>query len=230
MSDAEKITNVCKEAFRAPWRDPQRRLILARAIVHRRQFENWWKVELATHMWELADKYVDCYVFMESHDRADVTLGCAKQDAGPVRLDPTRAPCVPMELKSIATWWKSPLGGLCDSSKKCLEADMDDAWNGRRSSNPISVVALMITHHPRKVPEGPKQKKAEDREQKAAKAYNQIRKAARQLAKSSGRKLKLVLDEEIVLPNPGFDELTPLARQMVWIVRSDPRKADRPQT
>jgi hypothetical protein len=55
MSDALTPTRLA-DAFRSVWSDPRRLKTLGRIIVHERQFENWWKFEVATHLWELAEE------------------------------------------------------------------------------------------------------------------------------------------------------------------------------
>jgi hypothetical protein len=185
----------CKR-FVAFWNDERRRRTVARAAVHERQFEGWWKIELAAHLWETAAE-LDCYVFVEAHDRADLVLG--EKGASTRAIVPHGKVCVPIELKTSGTFWNDPRKAFCEPGKKRLWDDMNDAREMRRTAEPFPVVALLLTH------------KGHENDAR----YERFKAAARELGRERG--LLQVLDEAVPLPDPGHDAGPAHAWQMVWI-------------
>ena len=133
-------------AFQGLWKDERRRKTLARIIVHERQFENWWKFEVATQLWKLAEQ-LGVLVWIEADRRADILLAHARPQP-PQRFDPSRAPRVPIELKTVGTFWKNAAKAFAESKKKRLAQDMDDALSRRISgrADPFAAVGLLVTH------------------------------------------------------------------------------------
>lgn len=183
------------------WKDRKRSKTLARIAFQRRQFENWWKFEVATHLWELAaEEGVD--VFIESLKRADVVLARQKMSGGRVSPDTDHSLCVPIELKTVGTWWgaaniKKAYG---ETGKKRLAADMDTASRGERPAKPFAIVALLLTHEPALGPA-------------IFRAYID---AACALGSTYG--LTEVINQRLVLPTQS--EGTPEAQQLLWIART----------
>jgi hypothetical protein len=126
------------------WKQPERLRTLARIAFHQRQFETWWKFELATHLWDLAAQ-LDAAVFVECLGRADVVLACVKEGSGVTQIDMCRSPRIPIELKTLGTWWGSASINKAyqESGKKTLAQDMDNARERRR---PLPVG---VEHDPR---------------------------------------------------------------------------------
>lgn len=93
------------DQFRSLWESAERRRTFGRIITHERQFEGWWKFELATHLWELAEE-LGAHVWVEQDARADIVLAGAKDDAA-TRIDLSGTPRVPIELKTVGTFWTS---------------------------------------------------------------------------------------------------------------------------
>lgn len=183
------------------WKDPARCKTLARIAFQRRQFENWWKFEVATHLWELAaQEKVD--VFMESLQRADVVLARQKIASGRVSPDTGHSLCVPIELKTVGTWWGAANINKAygETGKKCLAEDMDTARRGERPAKPFAAVALLITHEQALGPD-------------IFRAYIH---AARTLGTTYG--LTEVMNQRLALPPQS--EGTADARQLLWIART----------
>jgi len=134
-------TRVARE-FRSLWDEPKRRRTLARIVAHERQFENWWKFELATHLWELASE-LGAHVWVEMDDRSDIVLARSK-DAAATAIDLSLSPRVPIELKTVGTFWTSAEKAYTEPGKKRLVHDMDAALV--RACDPFAVVALLVTH------------------------------------------------------------------------------------
>lgn len=141
------------DALTSLWTGPDaaaRRRTLARLAQHQRQLESWWKCELAAHLWDhVAGFGPDIDVFIESHDRADLTIATAATSPKGVSVAPEGAVCIPIELKTTGTWWGSSPSAvakaLSETGKKRLTADMADARN-RRRSRPFAAVGLLVTH------------------------------------------------------------------------------------
>ena len=124
---------------------------LSRIAVHCRQFEAWWKWELATHLWNLAG-CARLDVFIEDNKRADITLATPYQVDGVTRIDPRGAVCVPIELKTIGTFWGSSPSqikkALGEPGKKRLADDLSCLARATdRPARPFGVVALLLTDH-----------------------------------------------------------------------------------
>lgn len=106
---------------------PARLSTLSRIAVHFRQFEEWWKWELATHLWELAGR-VGADVFVESNGRADITVATPREVGGATEIDPTGPLCVPIELKTTGTWWGNTPSriskALAEPGQKRLKDDL----------------------------------------------------------------------------------------------------------
>jgi hypothetical protein len=137
-------------SLREMWSVAHRQQTLARIAAHQRQFENWWKFEMATHLWDFDE---DLAAFVEGENRADIVLARTKQVSGAWVLDKGNSPHVPIELKTVGTWWgqrRSAIGkALAEPGKKRLDADMKAATQARLRADPFSVVALLITHETR---------------------------------------------------------------------------------
>ncbi len=180
--------------------NPQQKLTLARIVHHRRQFEGWWKFAVATSLWELADRK-GLYVCVEALRRADVVLAHCSDD---LSIDTTRSPCVPIELKTMGTFWGSRPSDIAraysEARKKPLETDMMAAAQGlRREAKPFAAVALLVTH------------KGDLKEDRVFLDYLQY---PRDLA--TRHALENVLDEEIPLPQEGSTKGA-FAHQFLWV-------------
>jgi len=126
------------------WDPIDRKKTLSKIAYHERQFENWWKFELASQLWEM-DKPSNVKIFIEQHDRADIMLAASKKVGSNWLPDYQSDFIVPIELKTVGTWWGSPKKALSEYGKKTLASDMNDIAIRRRSSNPCALAGLMIT-------------------------------------------------------------------------------------
>jgi hypothetical protein len=134
-------------AFEALW-TPERLATLSKVAAHARQFEAWWKWELATFLWELAED-TGITVFVESHARSDILLANEKVVRGVVQVDHQGATCIPIELKTTGTWWgvtdAAISKALGESDKKRLDEDLRSLAGRARRAVPFGVVALLVT-------------------------------------------------------------------------------------
>lgn len=132
-------------AFTALWADKNRARILGRLARHERAIERWWQCELAAHLWDHAEHFGDdVYVWLEAHDRADLTLASGTEAGGTVTFG--GQVIIPIELKMVGTFWTGgPAKAFEDPSKKGLQRDLVEA-DGRRACNPFAAVALLVTH------------------------------------------------------------------------------------
>jgi hypothetical protein len=121
---------------------------LGRIAIHKRQFEAWWKWELATFLWEIAEK-LDLDVFVESNKRADITLATPIKVKGGTYIAP-KGICIPIELKTTGTWWgKTPsliTKALDEKTKKRLSHDLEFLAQSKRRADPFGLVVLLVTH------------------------------------------------------------------------------------
>ncbi|MBK9002205.1 MAG: hypothetical protein IPM35_41325 [Myxococcales bacterium] len=127
-------------------KNKQRLRTLGRIAVHERQFENWWKFELATHLWTLAEN-LGVYVWVEKDARADILLAPANEGTAATshaKPDLDGWLRVPIELKTVGTFWNNPKRAFEDGTKKSLRADMEAAV--QRAAKPFAAVGLLITH------------------------------------------------------------------------------------
>lgn len=129
-------------AFRELWAHPPRRLTLARIACHRRQFENWWKFEIGTHLWELA-KSLNAEVWLEADERADIVLAPARCS----QIDLERELRLRIELKTMGTFWGDHKKAYADPTKKGLLADMQAVVSRAGTARPFACVGLLVTHH-----------------------------------------------------------------------------------
>lgn len=184
------------------WERGDRAATLARIGRHCRGFEGWWKFEVATCLWEFAARR-DAYVFVEALDAADIVIGLAAASTTAV-LDPSRSPCIPIELKVVSTAFNrsNEKAAYADSSKKCLAADMARAADRSRSAHPFSVVGLLVTHQ----------------EELGAAVLARFLDHPRRLAREHG--LTELLNEPITLPAPGLEEGSVVAHQFFWLAET----------
>lgn len=112
------------EAFRSTWSEPHRLKTLGRIVVHERQFENWWKFELASHPWELAEE-LGIYVWLEADGRADIVLAHARDDQE-MAIDLSRAPRVPIELMTVGTFLDQRCEGIRGGRQEALATGHED--------------------------------------------------------------------------------------------------------
>ncbi|MEO5727972.1 MAG: hypothetical protein ABI134_26300 [Byssovorax sp.] len=88
-------------------------------------------------------------MFIESYDRADVTIATPVVVEGVMRPNENGPVCVPIELKTTGTWWGSSPGAIAkalqEPGKKRLADDLAALAQRRRSVVPFGVVALLIT-------------------------------------------------------------------------------------
>ena len=135
--------DILSDALRGMWGlDVPRSRTLARLVQHKRQIEQWWKCEVAAHLWDVAGQFGDdTDVYLENFDRADIAIA-----AGEGRT--SRTVCIPIELKMIGTFWGrgNVEKAYREPGKKRLEQDMLDARRGRRDARPFAAVALLVTH------------------------------------------------------------------------------------
>jgi len=168
---------------------------LGRIAVQGRQFENWWKFELATALWEFATAR-GAKVFIEAHGRADIVVCSYRQGRGGVELDPAGALCVPIELKTTGTWWGNVRKALEETGADRLATDFDDLAKGARTVAPFGLVGLLLTD----ATHGPK-------------ALERFVSHAIALGESFG--LKLVSQDVLQVPRL-YTNCQPLARQLFW--------------
>ena len=112
-SKRDRASELCEKllrAFQVFWTQ-ERLATLSRIAVHGRQFEAWWKWELATFLSELAEN-TGTAVFVESHARADIVLANEKFIRGASQVDDQGFVCIPIELKTTGTWWGSTMAGI----------------------------------------------------------------------------------------------------------------------
>src|SRR4051812_26907157 len=142
------------EALRSLWTGddgPRRRRTLARLAQHERQLEAWWKCELGAHLWDHADHFGDgTYIWLESLDRADITIATGTELKKRLAIDPKGMICIPIELKTVGTWWgrsASAIGkALDEKGKKRLSEDMRQLVGRGRRARPFGAVGLLVTH------------------------------------------------------------------------------------
>ena len=197
---------ILRVALRSLWTTVEagaRRRTLARLLQHRRQFEPWWKAELAAHLWDhigLLGPNTD--VWLEAHDRSDITIAESAVGAKEPCISGDGL-CIPVELKMAGTWCgASPSEidkALGDSSKKCLAQDMRDLRDGRRRASPFGLVGLLVTHVG----------------QSSDEVYERYLERARDLGHENG--LELMLDEPIDLPQDEVEGVA--AHQLFWLAR-----------
>ena len=123
----------------------EKRETLARIAVHERQFENWWKFELATSLWEMATP-INAKVLVETYQRADIAIAYTKKttcnDCAP---DPSSNLCVPIELKTTGTWWPTPGKALEENNQNRLRTDLENISGGGLIAKPCGIVGLLLT-------------------------------------------------------------------------------------
>lgn len=136
-----KLKRALAQHLTRMWKNTERVRTLARIVEHERQFEAWWKFELATSLWDLADDH-ELGVFVECFARADVSLG---RFSGKT-IDLARTPRVPIELKTTGTFWSGGTKKALRGGEKSLHADLDALASGARNAHPFGVVALLVTH------------------------------------------------------------------------------------
>lgn len=142
------------EALRSLWTADDgvhRRRTLARLAQHERQFETWWKCELGAHLWDHVDLFGEgTYVWLEAHDRADITIATGRESRKRLAIDPKGAVCIPIELKTIGTWWGTSESAiekaLDEDGKKRLSEDMRQLVERGRRTKPFGAVGLLLTH------------------------------------------------------------------------------------
>lgn len=190
-SPEKKLAADIAGAMRGLWGKPGKRRMLARIATHERQFEAWWKFELASHLWALYDT-TSLSTFVEAFDRADVVLGI-EHDNRLVRSAPT---CVPIELKTVGTFWGPTANkAFSETGKKRLEREMEQI--DERGGKPFAMLALLITHAGEPDARLP--------------SYVAL---ARALGEKHG--LQVLVDDELSLPAPAKG-LKASAHQLVWI-------------
>jgi len=131
------------DVFEGMW-TTERLETLARIAVQGRQFENWWKFELATSLWELASSN-NAKVFIEAHGRADIVVGSWADGPFGAELNPTGGLCVPIELKSSGTWWSNTKKAFEEPGQDRLAVDLCDLAKGARTNSPFALVGLLLT-------------------------------------------------------------------------------------
>lgn len=191
----KEFTNQLREIW-----TPGRLATLSRISLHRRQFEGWWKFELATYLWDFAST-CNAKVFVEAYDRADIVLATPRLVKFETQVNVDGPICVPVALKTLGTWW-----GRCDSAiskameepgKRRLVVDFQELAKRRRTCLPFGAVALLVT----------------DAEGDAA-VLDAYEKHASQLAKRFD--LCEVMNHRLTLP-PILQEVQQCsARQLVW--------------
>ena len=181
-----------------------RRRTLARLAQHNRQFEPWWKCELAAHLWDHVDRFgPDTHVWLEALDRADVTIATGVESQRGLRIAPDCTVCIPVELKTTGTWWGSTPSAIAkafdERGQKRLSADMHDLRDQRRASRPFAAVGLLVTH--------------------VGSASDDVFGRYLEHARTLGRnhELEVLLDEAIELPD---DDQEVSAHQIFWIARA----------
>ncbi len=143
------------------------------------------------------------YVWVEEHGRADVVVATAKVGRGDRKeIDPKGAVRIPIELKTIGTWWGTSPGAIRkayeEPRKKRLLDDLKDCRTRRRDSSPFSCVALLVTH--RGAWDAPDMQAYIDH--------------PKQLASKLG--LELALDEKIEVPQD--PDWPASAHQLLWLL------------
>lgn len=195
------------DALRSLWISDDatsRRRTLARLAQHKRQFESWWKCELAAHLWDYCDGFgPNTYVWLESMDRADITIATGVASPRGLLIAPECRVGIPLELKTSGTWWgatNSAIAKALKNGKKRLAADLRDLRDSRRFIKPFGVVGLLLTHE--------------------GSAVDPVFLKYLEYARALGHDLSLevLLDEEIGLPVE--DDQTVAAQQIFWIARA----------
>jgi len=198
MTDPPNLLQPLLDSFRGVW-TPERLATLSRISLHRRQFEGWWKFELATFLWEFAAAH-GAYVFIESHNRADITVATSMVIKGALYPNASGPVCIPIELKTIGTWWGSCPSAISKAlqgaGKKPLAKDLSALAGRRRSFTPFGLVALLITD-------------AEGDET----ILREYEAHASRLA--AAFELNEVMNLALALPSIP-DVVQPLARQLIW--------------
>jgi hypothetical protein len=193
------------DALRSLWivdDGARRRRTLSRLAQHKRQLETWWKCELGAHLWDYVDRFGEgTYAWLEALDRADVTIATGKESSKGLAIDPSGAVCIPIELKTIGTWWgtsRSAIGKALDEpGKKRLSEDMHQLLERGRRTKPFGAVGLLVTHVGRASDE----------------VFGRYLDFARNLGR--GLALDVLLDETIELPAEGGQAVA--AHQIFWI-------------
>jgi hypothetical protein len=135
LHEQDSLAGKLAEVLSHMWREGDRAAVLSRIVFHERQFEAWWKFELATYLWDFVERtQPGLTVFIESFDRADVALGHATERG---LFDYASSPRIPIELKTIGTFWQNPGKAFQEAGKKRLEQDMKDLAEGLRNVDPF---------------------------------------------------------------------------------------------
>lgn len=141
-SDAEigeRVLDVLVQMW-APQEERLRKLGMIAAAA--RQFEAWWKFEIATaweqHHVHAPSEWEDVWCWLEYHDRADVLI--ARPEAGTENVN-LAGVLIPLELKTTGTWWRQPTKALAG-----LQADLADLSSDCRASTPFAAVGMLVTH------------------------------------------------------------------------------------
>lgn len=200
-----KIEHLLKRTLTGMWTE-ERVLTLARTVAQERQFENWWKFEVAAALWPLA-KQLGCDVWVEGPKRTDVSL-IPLPDASPT-ADSLR---VLIELKTMGTFWGA--GNINkafeESRKKRLLDDLRTCAENSHEANPFGVVGLILTHQPGI------EASAQD-----SRVFDKFWNAALALPSKHGlANLQRFFENEIQLPTPGLGYKAGIARQVFWIHRA----------
>jgi hypothetical protein len=201
--DAAKIERLLKKTLAEMWTG-QRLLTLARTVAQDRQFENWWKFEVAAALWPVA-KQLGCDVWVEAPGRTDVSLMLA-----PGTPPTGDSPRVLIELKTMGTFWGagSINKAFEEPGKKRLVEDLRACATNSRGARPFGVVGLLLTHQPWTAASDPR-------------VFDRFWDAALSLPKKYGlANLHRFFDSEIQLPEPGLGYKAGIARQVFWIHRS----------
>ena len=200
--NAAEIENLVKTALLEMWTG-ERPLTLSRTVAQERQFENWWKFEVAAALWPVAEK-LGCDVWVETPARTDVSLMPAPGSStteGSMR--------VLFELKTMGTFWQveNINKAFGEPGKKRLLDDLRECARDTRAARPFGVVGLLLTHQPGGVASDPH-------------AFDQFLTAALALPGKHGlASLDLLCESEIPLPRPGLGLEAGMARQVFWIRR-----------
>ena len=207
-----EIENLVKTALLEMWAgEPSaaakaRLLTLARTAAQKRQFENWWKFEVAAALWPVAEK-IGCDVCVEAPFRTDVALVPESgESSGRSGIQ------VLIELKTMGTFWKAENinKAFAEPGKKRLLDDLRAcaSASGVQTPRPFGLVGLLLTHQPERV---------DSDHGVLDKFWN----AALALPKKNGlANLHRFCDSEIELPNPGLGLAPGMARQVFWIRRT----------
>jgi len=202
MISRENFLPAFRKACDSMW-TKERRLKLSRIAVHERQYEKWWQLELATHLWDFVGTLQPkVMVYTEVMKLGQVDLVIATP--GPDIITPNlHGPiCVPIELKVSGTYWQDSKKAFSEDGKKSLSKDFATLVGIAKSNQgirPCGLVGLLITDI-----SGNKNNK-----------YEEFRSAAMELANENG--LGEVMDTTLDLPPPKFSsEFRPVACQLFW--------------